>query len=139
MASGRQRAIAMQLTQCVEQLATEHLHDHRSGQEMRASWLDPHPIAQAPIAHQGMDVRVQVQAASPGVQREHDARLRAQVARIGEQFEQRVARGGEQCTHHRIGIEPPQNVEFVRNGEHHVPVCALDQTRAGALEPALFG
>ena len=86
-----------------------------------------------------MDVRVQIQAASPGVQRQEYAGLCAQVARIGEQLEQRVACGGEQCTHHRIGVEHPQDVEFVRNGEHHVPVRALDQTRTGAFEPTFFG
>jgi hypothetical protein len=81
---------------------------------------------------------MQIERARPGVQRELYSGLCAQVARVGEQFEQRVACGGEQGVDHRRGVQAPQRVQLMWDGEYHVPVRAVDQSGTSALQPALF-
>ena len=72
-----------------------------------------------------------------GVQRREERRLRAQVAGIAEQFHQRLAHRAEQELGHRRAVPTPQRVEFVRDRENQVMVCAPEQSRALALQPTL--
>jgi len=64
---------------------------------------------------------------------------RAEIARIAEQFHERVAHRTEQQLGHQRPIPAPQRIQFVRDGEDQVMVYALEQPCALALKPPLGG
>lgn len=122
-----------------DQLAPEQRFDCASWQEVAAPWREPLAVMQPAIGDQRVDMRVMRQGARPGVQRQMDARNRAEIARVGEQFGQRVGGGVEQRIGHRGAVVAPDAEQLVREGEDDVVVGAGQQARAFVFQPGHAG
>ena len=83
-----------------------------------------------------MNVRVQGQRTPPGVQRKDEPWLGPQVSFVLEQFHQGIAYRSKQQLSQGGGIETPQRVKFMRNGEDKVAVSTLYQAPLLGQQPA---
>ena len=84
----------------------------------------------------GMDMDVPAEVLSPRVQHHGDAGLPAEPAWIAPELEQRLGGGLEQQAVDERGLAPGEGVEFVRQGEHDMPVADVEELVALALDPA---
>ena len=130
-----QPATGKQLGQQREQLAPEQRLDDARGQEVAAPGRDPLAVMQTAIGDQRMDMRVQRHGARPGMQRQMDARNRAEIARVGKQLGQGAGRRIEHRTDHQGAVVAPDTEQLVREGEDAVVVGAGQQARAFVLQP----
>ena len=84
----------------------------------------------------GVDMDVPTEVLSPRVQHHGDADLPAEPAWIAPELEQRPGGGLEQQAVDERGLAPGEGVEFVRQGEHDMPVADVEELVALALDPA---
>ncbi len=97
-AGAAQLLTAMKSFQTGEELAAKNATEDPHGQEERIARADPATMVRGESAGRNdtVDVGMQEQVLSPGVERADDAYLRSQVFRIGGDFEQSLSAGGEQ-------------------------------------------
>ena len=84
-----------------------------------------------------MNVGMQEQVLSPGVQDADHADLGAQVFRIGCDLQQGLRAGGEQQIVEQTRVLQSQHVEFVRHGEHDVEIAGVQEFAFPRRQPAL--
>ena len=72
-----------------------------------------------------MNMWMQEQVLSPGVQNGDHADLSSQVFRIGGDLQQGLCTGGEQQVVKQTRVFQGEHVEFVRDGEHNVEVARV--------------
>ncbi len=80
---------------------------------------------------------MQDQGLTPRVQRREDARLRAQVLRVGQKLDEGRAHGLKQQRGHHRHVGQPQRIEGVGQGEDDVVMITGQQSGALHGEPAL--
>jgi len=120
-----------------QELAPEECADDAEGQqEAVAHGFEPATVPSAP-GDQGVDVRVEAQGASPGVQRGEHPGACTEVLLVGEKLEQGVANRAEQPIIHPGPVAVPQRFEVVRDGEDHVIVIAGQELLRAGLDPGL--
>src|SRR5208337_5675644 len=83
-----------------------------------------------------VDVGMQEQVLSPGVERADDAYLRSQVFGIGGDFEQSLSAGGEQQVVEQSWIFQGQQVKFMRHREHDVEIAGGQKFAFPCRQPA---
>ena len=83
-----------------------------------------------------VDVGMQEQVLSPGVERADDADLRSQVFGIGGDFEQSLSAGGEQQVVEQSWIFQGQQVEFMGHGKDHMKVAGGQKFAFPCRQPA---
>ncbi len=84
-----------------------------------------------------MNVRMQEQVLSPGVQDGEDTDLGAEVLRIGCDFQQRLCAGCEQQIVKQARVLQSQDIQLVRYGEDHVEVAGVEEFAFPCRQPAL--
>lgn len=70
-----------------------------------------------------MDVLIEL--LPPSVQQHGDAEFAAKLARIAPEFQQHLQDGAKQQSADHPGVALAQGIEFMRQGEHQVPVINI--------------
>ena len=83
-----------------------------------------------------VNVGMQEQVLSPGVQDGDDADLGSEVLRIGCDFQQSLRAGGEQQIVKQARVLQSQHVQFVRHGEHHMEIAGVEEFAFPCRQPA---
>src|ERR1019366_8563366 len=122
-----------------EELATKDAAEDLHGQEERIAWADPTTVVRRESArgNGAVNVGMQEQVLSPGVQDADHADLSAQVFAIDGDLEQSLSAGGEQQVVEQTRILQGQHVEFVGHGEHDMEVTGGQQFAFAGRQPAL--
>ena len=84
-----------------------------------------------------VNVGMQEQVLSPGVQDADDTDLGSQVLRIDGDFQQRLCAGSEQQIVKQARVLQSQHIQFVRYGEDHVEVAGGQEFAFPCRQPAL--
>src|SRR5438132_7353108 len=84
-----------------------------------------------------VNVRMEKQVLSPGMQNADDADLRAQMFGIGRDFQQCLRAGSEQQVVEHGRIVQGQYIEFVWRGEHDMEVGGGEKLAFAGSKPAL--
>ena len=84
-----------------------------------------------------VNVGMQEQVLSPGVQDADHADLGSQVFRIGCDLQQGLCAGGEQQIVKQTRVLQGQHIEFVRHGEHDMEVAGGQEFALAGRQPAL--
>lgn len=132
----RKRAGAQQVRQGGEDLAAEQgLQRAQRKQEALTKRLPAAVGIHAAGADEGVHVRVIRKVASPGVQRQQQARDDAAVAGRAEHLQQALAYSAHEQVDHRATVEAPEVDEFVRQREDDVEVRAGQQPLQLCVDP----
>ena len=86
-----------------------------------------------------MDMRMDLQILSPGVQDAEEADLRAQMSGIGRDLQQSRGAGTEQKVKDDFLVLQSQPREFVRNRKNHMHVFNGQQFFTAVGEPSIAG
>ena len=84
-----------------------------------------------------VNVGMQEQVLSPGVQDRDHADLSAQMFRIGCDLQQGLRAGGEQQIVKQTRVFQSQHVEFVRHSEHDMEIAGVEEFAFTCRQPAL--
>ena len=91
--------------------------------------------AQGTVGDDAVNMDMLPEILPPGVEHHGDAELAAEPAGIAAELEQGLRGGVEQQAIDERGIALGDGVEFVRQGEHDVPVADVEELGALALDP----
>ena len=118
------------------QLCPKHDHQH-AGREQGLTLLQDKfaRLGQTTRRHQAMHMRMDAQIPPPRMQRADDPRLRTQVPRVRQQFQQPLTRRAQQRVGKRAAIELPVNVQRVGDRENDMHMIARQQIAGNPLEP----
>ena len=86
-----------------------------------------------------MNVGMQEQVLSPGVQDREPTDLGSQVFQMGCDFQQGLCAGGEQQIVKQTRILQGQHMEFVRHSEHNMEIAGVEEFAFACRQPALAG
>ena len=86
-----------------------------------------------------VNVGMEEQVLSPGVQDRDDTDLSSEVFGIGCDFQQGLCAGGEQQIVKQTRVFQGQHIEFVRHGEHDMEIAGVEEFAFSCCQPALAG
>jgi hypothetical protein len=86
-----------------------------------------------------MQVRVQMQILTPGVQHRKEADGCAEQSRVGRSFEQGLGSGSEQDVVNLFRVLKRQTADLLRHGKHHVEIGNGQKLCLLLLEPTSAG
>ena len=86
-----------------------------------------------------VNVGMEEQVLSPGVQDRDHTDLSSQVFRIGCDFQQGLRAGGEQQIVKQARVFQGQHIEFVGHGEHDMEIAGSQEFALAGLQPAVAG
>ena len=86
-----------------------------------------------------VNVGMQEQVLSPGVQDREPTDLGSQVFQIGCDFQQGLCAGSEQQIVKQARVLQGQYIEFVRHGEHDMEIAGVEEFAFACRQPALAG
>lgn len=89
--------------------------------------------------HDAVQVDVQGQVLSPGVQHGDDSRLGTEIPRVARELQQTIGGGPEEQAVDQSRSTQRQGVERVRQREDHVRIVDREQLCASSIQPALLG
>jgi len=84
-----------------------------------------------------VNVGVQEQVLSPGVQDGNHADLSSEVLRVGCDFQQGLRSSGEQQIVKQARVLQRQHIQFVRQGEHDMEIAGVEEIVLACRQPAL--
>src|SRR5439155_3686348 len=110
-----------------------------TGKKTRIAWADPATVIgrESTGRNGAVNVGVQKQVLSPGVQDADHADLGAQVFAIDGDLEQGLSAGGEQQVVEQTRVFQGQHVEFVGYSEHNMEVAGGQEFAFASRQPAL--
>jgi len=124
--------------QAGEELAAEDASEHLHRQEEGAAGRDPAGMTRCQSAGSDdtVNVGMMLQALVPGMEHAEEADLRAQVARIARDLQQRGGTGPEQQAVDQLLVLQRKRSQFTRHREHRMDVAGRQQLALTLLEPA---
>src|SRR5271155_1778681 len=127
----------MEAFQTSEELAAEYAAEDLHRQEERIA--GPYPAAvvrrQAARRNGAVNMRMEKQVLSPGVQNADHTDLRTEVFGIACYFQQCLCAGGKQQVVKYARVVQRQHIEFVRHSEHDVEVAGREKLAFASREP----
>src|ERR1700691_4449805 len=115
----------MEAFQTSEELAAEYAAKNLHRQEERIAGSYPAAVVrrQSTRWNGAVNMRVQQQVLSPGMQNAENTDFRTQVSGTARYFQQCLCAGGEQQVVEQTRVVQRQYIEFVRHGEHDMKVA----------------
>src|SRR5208337_1015901 len=129
----------METFQSGEELAAKDATQDFDGQEERIARAQPSTMIQREPAggNDTVNVGMQEQVLSPGVQDGDHANLGSEVLRIGCDFQQGLRSGGEQQIVKQAWVLQRQHIQFVRHSEHDMEIAGVEEIVLPCCDPAL--
>src|SRR5208337_3580251 len=129
----------METFQSGEELAAKDATQDFDGQEESIARTNPSAMIQREPArgNDTVNVGMQEQVLSPGVQDGDHANLGSEVLRIGCDFQQGLRSSGEQQIVKQAWVLQRQPIQFVRHGEHDMEIAGVEEIALPCCDPAL--
>ena len=112
--------------QCCQELTAEHAGKHFDGdEEFLSGWNPLTDLIQSTAGNNAMDMRMEMEILSPGMQDFNTADLCAKIFLVPGQLRQRFSRTGEQKTIQFFLVRQEKRIQFRRNREYDMKVLDI--------------